>query len=176
MTWGHIGSICKGYIFTTQKWLWHVRWLAEAKKTCATFQSANLRSKRFWRKRARCPALTSLLCSVLIRSFGGWIRVVLRRWGSENLVSSELIRVKFPQENALNRGVTFLDWKRWSGWLESWEGLLLVTDVSTTCAEAILTLKMASAQVVETSVINNSPSQDSNHPDHLFQSRLNFPF
>jgi len=31
---------------------------------------------------------------------------------------------------------------------------------------------MASAQVVETSVTNNSPSQDSNHPDDLFQSRL----
>ena len=30
---------------------------------------------------------------------------------------------------------------------------------------------MASAQVVETSVNNNSPSQDSNHPDDLFQSR-----
>ena len=63
-----------------------------------------------------------------------------------------------------------------------------MTDVSTTCAEAIfrvktlqsqesesesrlLTLKKASAQVVETSVTNNSPSQDSNHPDDLFQSR-----
>ena len=46
-----------------------------------------------------------------------------------------------------------------------------MTDVSTTCAEAILTLKMASAQVVETSVTNNSPSQDSYHPDDLFQSR-----
>ncbi|KAK2560702.1 Nuclear pore complex protein Nup93 [Acropora cervicornis] len=34
-----------------------------------------------------------------------------------------------------------------------------------------LTLKMASAQVVETSVTNNSPSQDSYHPDDLFQSR-----
>ena len=34
-----------------------------------------------------------------------------------------------------------------------------------------LTLKMASAQVVETLVTNNSPSQDSNHPDDLFQSR-----
>jgi len=33
-----------------------------------------------------------------------------------------------------------------------------------------LTLKMASAQVVETSVTNNSPSQDSYHPDDLFQS------
>ena len=32
-----------------------------------------------------------------------------------------------------------------------------MADVSTT----VLTLKMASAQVVETSVINNSPSQDS---------------
>ena len=31
---------------------------------------------------------------------------------------------------------------------------------------------MASAQVVETSVANNSPSQDSNHPDDLFQSKL----
>ena len=30
---------------------------------------------------------------------------------------------------------------------------------------------MASAQVVETSVTNNSPSQDSNHPDDPFQSR-----
>ena len=54
-----------------------------------------------------------------------------------------------------------------------------MTDISTTCAEAIfrvkfldhLTLKMASAQVVETSVTNNNPSQDSNDPDDLFQSR-----
>ena len=30
---------------------------------------------------------------------------------------------------------------------------------------------MASAQDVETSVANNSPSQDSNHSDDLFQSR-----
>ena len=30
---------------------------------------------------------------------------------------------------------------------------------------------MASAQVVETSVANNSPSQDSNHPDDHFQSK-----
>ena len=30
---------------------------------------------------------------------------------------------------------------------------------------------MASAQVVETSVTNNSPSQGSYHPDDLFQSR-----
>ena len=34
---------------------------------------------------------------------------------------------------------------------------------------------MASAQVVETSVTNNSPSQDSNHPDDLFQSRYVTP-
>ena len=34
---------------------------------------------------------------------------------------------------------------------------------------------MASAQVVETSVNNNSPSQDSNHPDDLFQSRYVTP-
>ena len=34
-----------------------------------------------------------------------------------------------------------------------------------------LTLKMASAPVVETSVANDSPSQDSSHPDDHFQSR-----
>ena len=34
-----------------------------------------------------------------------------------------------------------------------------------------MTLKMASAQVVEKSVANNSSSQDSNYPDYLFQSR-----
>ena len=34
---------------------------------------------------------------------------------------------------------------------------------------------MASAQVVETSVTNNSPSQHSNHPDDLFQSRYVTP-
>ena len=33
-------------------------------------------------------------------------------------------------------------------------------------------LKMASAQVVETSATNDSPSQDSNHPDDLFQSNV----
>ena len=32
-------------------------------------------------------------------------------------------------------------------------------------------MKMASAQNVETSVANNSPSQDQSHPDDLFQSR-----
>ena len=37
--------------------------------------------------------------------------------------------------------------------------------------EKSLTLKMASAQVVETSVTNNSLLQDSSHPDDLFQSR-----
>ena len=34
---------------------------------------------------------------------------------------------------------------------------------------------MASAQVLETSVTNNSPSQDSNHPDDLFQSKYVTP-
>ena len=32
-------------------------------------------------------------------------------------------------------------------------------------------MKMASAQVVKTSIANNSPSQDSNHPDDLFESK-----
>ena len=42
----------------------------------------------------------------------------------------------------------YLDWKRSSGGLESSEGLLFVSAISTTCAEAIFrvkTLKMASA-------------------------------
>ena len=34
-----------------------------------------------------------------------------------------------------------LDWKWSSEWLEFWEGLLLATDVSTTCAEAIFRVK-----------------------------------
>ena len=34
---------------------------------------------------------------------------------------------------------------------------------------------MASAQVVETSVANNSPSKDSNHPDDHFQSMYATP-
>ena len=65
-------------------------------------------------------------------------------------------------------------WKWSSGWLESWEGLLLATDVSTICAEAIFRVKkMASTLVVETSVANKSPchDQDSSHPDNHFQSR-----
>ena len=33
-----------------------------------------------------------------------------------------------------------------------------------------MTLKMASTQLVELSVANNSPSQDSGHPDARFQS------
>ena len=67
----------------------------------------------------------------------------------------------------LDLGVTYLDWKRSSGWLESWEGLLLG---KLTLRQPVPILKMASAQVVETSVDNNSPSQDSIHPDDLFQS------
>ena len=43
-------------------------------------------------------------------------------------------------ENGLNPGIAHLYWKRSSGLLESWEGLLLATDVSSTCAEAIFRL------------------------------------
>ena len=39
----------------------------------------------------------------------------------------------------------------------------------------VIFLTMASAQVVETSVANNSPSQDSTHQDDLFQSRYVTP-
>ena len=44
-----------------------------------------------------------------------------------------------------------------------------LTDLST--AEVIFTLKMTSAQDVETSVPTNSPSQDSFHPDDQIPSR-----
>ena len=37
------------------------------------------------------------------------------------------------------KSAVYLDWKWSSGWLESWQGLLLATDVSTTCAGAIFT-------------------------------------
>ena len=49
---------------------------------------------------------------------------------------------------------------------------MTVTDVSTTCAVVISTLKMTTAQVVETSVTvnNNSPIQDYVHPDYHIQT------
>ena len=55
-----------------------------------------------------------------------------------------------------------------------------MTGILTTCVEAIfrvhLTLKMASALVVEVSVANESPSQDSSHPnDHFSESRYVTP-
>ena len=40
-----------------------------------------------------------------------------------------------------NIWVSCLDWKRSSGWLESWEGLLFVTIVLTTHAEGIFRVK-----------------------------------
>ena len=49
-----------------------------------------------------------------------------------------------------------------------------MTDVATDGAEASFKVKMASAQVVKTSVTNNSPSQNFNHPDDLFQSRFSY--
>ena len=52
-------------------------------------------------------------------------------------------------------------------WLAFHQPIKSLTKVS----DFQLTLKMASAQVVETSVANNSPSQDFNHPDNHFKSR-----
>ena len=54
--------------------------------------------------------------------------------------------------------------------LHSKAGLLAKTKTKTNY-DYHLTLKMASAQVVETSVANNSPSQYYNRPDDLFHSR-----
>ena len=54
-----------------------------------------------------------------------------------------------------------------------------MTDASTTCEEvrvksldsedAIFRVKSLDAQAVQMSVTNNSPSEDSNHPDDIFQ-------
>ena len=52
---------------------------------------------------------------------------------------------------------------------------MFATDISTTSAEATFRVKVPSAAAVETSVANNSPSQDSDHQDHLFQSRYVTP-
>ena len=41
-------------------------------------------------------------------------------------------------DNEIVSKFVYLDWKRSSGWLESWEGLLLVTDVSTSLYMAII--------------------------------------
>jgi len=60
--------------------------------------------------------------------------------------------------------VTYLNWKLSSGWLE------LATGISTTCVEAIDS-EDGFWQVVETSVANNSLSQESSHPHEHFQSR-----
>ena len=43
------------------------------------------------------------------------------------------------------------------------------------CVIGVLFLKMASTQVVQTSIANNSQPQDSNHPDNHFQSRYVIP-
>ena len=72
--------------------------------------------------------------------------------------------------------VTYLHWKWSSRRLESWEGLSVVSDWRfenlTKHLQSHLTLKMASAQVVKTSIANNSPFQDSYHPDDHFQFKV----
>ena len=51
------------------------------------------------------------------------------------------------------------------------ELLFYTSDVSC-ITDVIVSKKMASPQVVETSVTNKSPSLDSNHPDDLIRSAL----
>ena len=61
------------------------------------------------------------------------------------------------------------DWgleKECCWWLTFWQSVRKPSSESSD-----LTLKMASAQVVETPVANSSPSWDPNHPDDNFQSR-----
>ena len=71
-----------------------------------------------------------------------WLkRLLMTKFASENCSQTYLKRAyKYftHPDQTINKS---LDWKRSSGWLESWEGLLLVTNVSTTCAEAIFRVK-----------------------------------
>ena len=57
----------------------------------------------------------------------------LKLWWGEH-VSFQAV-VSTNAETTLN---LYCEWKRSSGWLESWEGLLLVTDVSTTFTMAMV--------------------------------------
>ena len=50
-----------------------------------------------------------------------------------------------------------------------------MTHVSTTCAEAISRVKMASTQVAEMLLANSSPTQDSSNQDGHFPSRYVTP-
>ena len=82
------------------------------------------------------------------------------------------------QENGLNPGVTY-SWKWSSGWLKCWKGLLSATDASTTCADTIFKVKWLWTWLLHRlskRVSNNSPSEDSSHPDDHFQSRKTVPF
>ena len=75
-------------------------------------------------------------------------------------------------ENGLNPGITHLDWKRSSGWLESWKGLLSsVTDVSTTCAVAIFRVKWPISR--KQKFFSGLQSRTG---DDLFQSKLSISF
>ena len=74
--------------------------------------------------------------------------------------------------NGLNPGITHLDWKRSSGWLESWKGLLSsVTDVSTTCAVAIFRVKWPISR--KQKFFSGLQSRTG---DDLFQSKLSISF
>ena len=77
-------------------------------------------------------------------------------------------------------------WAKWIFWIEfdrpveltqSWEGLLMANDVSTSWAEVIIrvALKMTSAQDAETSVTTNSTSENSFHPNDQIPSRYVTP-
>ena len=58
------------------------------------------------------------------------------------------------------------------GWTEPWEGLLVLTDVSTSWAKVIFRVKWLPLRMLKlTSVTTNSISQDSFHPNDQIPSR-----
>ena len=64
--------------------------------------------------------------------------IIIPKSSFEHFINDCVGATSFTREEL---SLTYRDWKRSSGWLESWEGLLFVTDVSTTCAEALFRVK-----------------------------------
>jgi len=105
------------------------------------------------------------------------LRTVVSYWHLTNpsvicrvtwFLTQEYLKMIFAQ---VTLKTTSLKWLSRSLLLKCLWRRLLLKEFNMTSLDNHLTLKMASAQIVETSVANNSLSQDSNHADDLFHSR-----
>ena len=122
--------------------------------------------KRKQKKKRILPCFHLATCSGSLQNQLKLMKLWTRIWILLNSSAlANLVGLRCWRRNiGLNPGVTDLDWKRSSGWLESWEGFLLVTDISTACEGVSFQFKNPGEWA------NKSPSQDSNYPDDLFQS------